>query len=74
MNLLKQLFHVAVKNRITLSRYTPHNRRLRMLDRSSMRHRAGTKFAKAAKKHRADHSNPGGVVSAYFRAKNSKVA
>ena len=34
---------------------------------------SGTKMKKRAKKHRLDSSNPGGVVSEYFRAKNSKI-
>lgn len=33
----------------------------------------GSKLIKAAKNHRADHSNPGGVVSSYFREKNARV-
>ena len=33
----------------------------------------GTKLARRASKHRADHSNPGGIISEYFRQKNSKV-
>ena len=34
---------------------------------------AGAKLKKRMKKHRADHSNPGGIISEYFRQKNSKV-
>lgn len=33
----------------------------------------GKKILKAMSKHRADHSNPGGVVSEYFRQKRSKI-
>lgn len=33
----------------------------------------GRKIKKAALKHRADHSNPGGVVSEYFRQKRAKI-
>lgn len=31
------------------------------------------KMKKAASKHRLDHSNPGGVVSEFFRQKRSRV-
>jgi len=31
------------------------------------------KIAKAASKHRADHSNPGGIISEYFRQKRARV-
>ncbi len=31
------------------------------------------KIIKACKKHRCDHSNPGGIVSEYFRQKNSRI-
>jgi hypothetical protein len=34
---------------------------------------SGNKLRKAAEKHRADHSNPGGIVSNYFREKNLRV-
>jgi hypothetical protein len=32
-----------------------------------------SKIAKAASRHRADHSKPGGVVSEYFRQKRSRI-
>ena len=34
---------------------------------------SGAKLRKRADKHRLDGSTPGGVVSEYFRAKNSRV-
>lgn len=34
---------------------------------------AGSKLKRAAAKHRADHSNPGGVVSDFFREKNTRL-
>ena len=41
---------------------------------TTMRRPAGLKLFRRGQKHRADHSNPGGVVSDYFRQRNSKVA
>jgi len=32
-----------------------------------------SKIAKACSKHRADHSNPGGIISEYFRQKRAKI-
>lgn len=34
---------------------------------------AGVKIAKAAGKHRADHSNPGGIISEFFRQKRYRL-
>lgn len=34
---------------------------------------AGSKIAKACGKHRCDHSNPGGVVSDFFREKRTRL-
>ena len=33
----------------------------------------GNKFSKACARHRADHSNPGGVVSEFFREKRTRL-
>jgi hypothetical protein len=45
----------------------------RFATRFERKNPVGTKASKRISKHNLDHSNPGGVVSEFFRQKNAKI-